>query len=972
MSTRKRFTLSKMGLLSACIAAALSAQAQDEVPEEEIVITGYRGTLQTSTNAKRDSVGFSDEIFSDDIGKMPSQNLAESLNRIPGVKINREITGEGQQISVRGLGPSFTKITLNGNSMSVASTGSLDSGDRGRQLDLDFFPPELFRSLSVDKTSKAHQQEGGVSGYVDMRTLRPMDKEGQNISFSLEGAYGELSEKTSPRYSAIYSWSDDTFGILAGIAGAQNKSRVDGYEAVALFTDGCVAQWTNEDPGVLDASSCVDGSQGLNHFFWSPEATPDYAAANGVAVGSPVDIEASSGVPADVLDLAKVPYLGRPMTTVGDRDRVTGLLAVQFRPNDDIEMGVDIMVTDGQTEFVRTEAMWWGRRNYLHQGAAMIPENVTVTNYTNSDGEQSPYITGGTFYNAHLWAGSRDYKEDLSFTSIMPSLGWQFTDNFRMDLSASKTDSDFDRDEPYVLYMSPGARMDFSVDGTVPSFDLSVDPSRSDIGWTWQQEFDQDQDGIIQQDERFGDMFRLQRNKRETETSGFHADFALGDDVERNGIKFGFSWDEIKSSTKSFGNGDFTNDNIIGSDPYNNFSDYLGPSIVSDLGSNIDGYHGYTGIAQVDWARIKAATNYGSVQFTENAGDQFGSTNGDISEEMTALYVEGNVESDVAGNPLRMNAGLRWVNTQQKVSSLSSPDGVEEDYNKVLPSLSAVYDVAEDVKLRASTSKSLTRANPSNMFPNAGWGSSGIDSVNAGNPRLSPFESTNFDIGGEWYFDDIGYVGLTYFEKEITGFTRTDTFVVTFEDLPTDWGLDISDLGPDREQALIECGGPATCTTNVRAASNVDGAATLTGWEAIWVMPLDMWVEGLGFNTSATTIHQTATDDDAIITGISDWTYNVTAYYENELFQTRLTYFHQDGSVAGYTQNRELISFDRSQVDFSASYALPVLEEMDLTLTFDAYNLTNEPVGSWHEIDGIAFNAFYPGATYTFGIRGRF
>ena len=962
MTKNKTLPLFKLSLLSLSI-AALSSQAQDtETPEptmEEVVITGYRGQLLDSTNAKRESNGFSDVVFSDDIGKMPSQNLAESLSRIPGVKINREVTGEGQQISVRGLGPGFTKIVLNGNAMAVASTGSLTAGNRNREVDLDMFPTELFSNLTVAKSMTASQLEGGVSGYVNMRTARPSDHEGQHISYSVEGSYGELSGDVSPRYSFIYSNSNEDFGILVGVAGAQNSYRVDGYEAVALFTDGCVAEYTAEDNS---NSACVAGSQGLNHFFWSPYATADYAAAHpGVEVGDPIDPIATAGVPAADFDTALLPYLGRPMTTIGDRDRLTGLVSVEWRPADDMELVLDMMYADAQREFVRNEAMLWGRRNYLHQGAAIIPENVTI-----EDG----YVTEATFYNAHAWIGTRDYEEDLDFYSVMPSFSWEVSDIFSMDISASMTRSEFDRDEPYAFLMSPGNTLHYSIDGTVPSFNYALDPSRADIGWTWQQEFDQNNNGTIESNERFGDLFRIQRNWRKTETEGFHADFAWGEDADRNGLKFGIAWDEISSNMRYFsGTGDFVNNHVIGSDPYMNFSDYVLPSPVNDLGDNISGYYGMSGIAQLDWDRLKEATDYASFEPTEGGGDQFGATVGAITEEILGLYFEGNLEHDVAGRPLRINAGLRWVDTDQQVNTLNG--NTTADYSKILPSMNLVYDLADSIKVRASASRSLTRANPSDMFPNAAWGSSGVDSVRAGNPFLSPFEATNFDIGGEWYFSEMGYVGLTHFIKDVTGFTRQDTISVPWLELPN-YGMDITNIGADREQALTACGGPNACTVNVTTRNNVNGTATLNGYEAVWVMPLDFMVEGLGFNASATKINDSASDPAAQITGISDWTYNATAYYENDSFQARITYYHQDGSVVFFSQGKEVMSMDRSQVDIAASYKLPFAKQHNLTLTFDAYNVTNEPVGTWHEREGIAFDAFYPGATYTLGIRGSF
>src|SRR5690606_7174290 len=151
--------------------------------------------------------------------------------------------------------------------------------------------------------------------------------------------------------------------------------------------------------------------------------------------------------------------------------------------------------------------------------------------------------------------------------------------------------------------------------------------------------------------------------------------------------------------------------------PYLNFSEYVVPSPVNDLGDNISGYNGMSGIAQLDWDRLKEATNYADFEPTEGGGDQFGATVGAISEEMIGLYFEGNVEQEVAGRPLRINAGVRWVATAQEVNTLNGDTSA--DYRKILPSMNVVYDLSDSVKVRASASRSLTRANPSDMFPNA-------------------------------------------------------------------------------------------------------------------------------------------------------------------------------------------------------------------------------------------------------------
>lgn len=974
-SVTKRHRLLRRGaidrtllLLAAAAIPVQAAWAQSDSIVEEIIVKGYRGSLMNSTSAKRNSVGFTDEIFSDDIGKLPSQNLAESLNRIPGVKIARDVTGEGQQISVRGLGPSFTKIVLNGNNIAVASDGNLTGTNSNREVDLDIFPTELFTSLAVAKTPTASQLEGGTSGYVNLRTARPFDEPGHQFRFSAEGAYTDINEEISPVLSGVYSNTfNDRFGILVGAVASRKDYRVDGYETVG-FSDGCVADFT--DPPANTNSNCDTSGpwQGRNHFMYSPYATADFVAAHpelGLSVGDPIDPIATSSLSREQLDRGIIPYLGRGMFTVGDRDATSALASFQYRPNDTMDIAFDVLYAETDREFDRVEAMNWGRRNFLHLDAGWIPEDLSV----NSD----QVVTGGTFYNTHAWVGQRAYKEDFDFISYMPSVSWAISETLHMNLSASFTDSTFERDEPYFLFLSPGTTVDFSGLGDVPTFDFGLDISQPDIGWVWND---------IQ-----GDQIRFQRNLRETETVGLHADFSLGEDPDRTGLRFGVAYDEATRDLVFFGganNDALRNEHFFPSDAYANIRNYLIPSPVSDLGSAFDNSVGYSGIAMLDVDRFMQAIDYNSFVPTEaGTGDQFGAGVGDIEEEVLGLYLEANAEAELLGQPLRMNAGVRWVETEQTLRSLTA-DGTAEThakYGKFLPSFNATYDATESLKIRASASRTMTRANPGEMYPNSVWTSSGIDTAQAGNPNLDPFESVNFDIGAEYYYGELGFVSLSYFEKEITGFTRSDAVDVLFQDLDELFGLDTSDISESQQDALDACGGPASCTVEVSTRTNIQGAATLRGFEGIWVMPLDFVTEGLGFNASVTKINQEADDEAAIITGISDWTYSWTGYFENELLQTRLTYYHQDGAISsgfqGYDGSsgfpaRRIRSDDRSQLDFAASMSLPYFSDYELTLTLDGYNITNEPVRNLFEHDDLTYDVFYPGATYTLGLRGIF
>ena len=168
--------------------------------EDEIVITGFRYSLQESVELKREAVNTRDSIVVTDIAKMPDLNLAEAIQRVPGVAITRE-GGEGRQMSLRGLGPAFTRVTLNGMEV-PASTAGLDSSggiNRGRSFDFNVFAAELFNRIDINKSAIASIEEGGIAGTVEMYTARPLDNPGFRGAATLQGAYNYLSDSTDPR-----------------------------------------------------------------------------------------------------------------------------------------------------------------------------------------------------------------------------------------------------------------------------------------------------------------------------------------------------------------------------------------------------------------------------------------------------------------------------------------------------------------------------------------------------------------------------------------------------------------------------------------------------------------------------------------------------------------------------------------------------------------------------------------------------
>lgn len=231
--------------------AATEAPAQDDV----VVVTGYRASLQTSLNTKRRADVMLDAINAEDIADFPDANLAESLQRIPGISIDRD-NGEGRQISVRGLGGDFTRVRIN-NLEALSTAGANDAGgtpNRSRAFDFNTFASELFNSLTVRKTASAETDEGSLGATVDLKTGRPFDyKEGAG-AFSIQGAHNSNDGSISPRVTGLFSrrWADGKLGFLGSIAYTEKTSENDQYRRGVGSSDYTYrgSTWAgNEIPG---------------------------------------------------------------------------------------------------------------------------------------------------------------------------------------------------------------------------------------------------------------------------------------------------------------------------------------------------------------------------------------------------------------------------------------------------------------------------------------------------------------------------------------------------------------------------------------------------------------------------------------------------------------------------------------------------------------------------------------------------
>jgi len=960
---------------AACLFAP-GAMAQTESPAaadaegeevDTVVVTGFRASLKSAADAKRDSITITDSVFAEDIGKFPDLNIAESLSRVPGVIMVREVNGEGLNIAIRGLGTSFTKTVINGAQISVASSGRADSANTNREVDLDLFPTELFARLDVNKSPTASMLEGGLSGVVNMRTQRPFDNPGTHITYQAQADYGEISGDLSPRGALTASWTNDTFGVLLGLSAVDNKYRTEGLETIG-WTNPTLSdvQCGNVAPP-MGQNTCNDAPI-LGNGFGIPATVPATGAGN-LVPGTTIDqaylLSLNPGVTIEELGDAIIPRLARPADFDGSRARTSGLLSFEFRPTDSMRFYFDTMYSKADREFERLDMNW-----VVRNSNNMIPMGLEIENNV---------VMSGTFLNSSFFLEARDYQETVDFWNFNPGASFEFSDSLQLDLQLNKSRSWFFREAPTVLVSSPlGVTVEYDNTGDFPvatptNFDLN-DPA---AGWTW-----------------VGGRLNIQNEKRLTETEGAHVDLRWGD--SGTNLKFGLAYDKISRGISGRDNSGAWEDvacrglNADGTVPNprpacdgNPANAAQAPLITqAELASYLAPGPGFIG---VDFDRFFADSSYYTLN---NPGPGFsaatGAGNQDIEEETVGTYLEGNWSTEVFGRSLRLNGGVRYIETDQLISAPNNVNGArvvtefDSTYDEILPSLNVAFNVTDDIVTRLSASRTLTRANPNAMRPATTFNDPAAQNATQGNPFLEPFLGNNIDIGGEWYTGEEGYVSVTLFQKTLNAFTVNELVTVPFADL----GIPFANLSPTQQQAINNGGGPDNWFVNITRQTNLDEDLEIRGYELIWAQPLSFLLEGLGFTANYTHVKFDADESvDATAlynakTGVSPSTYNGTVYFEQGPVMLRMSYtWNEQQITGGLNQNNlavaGLFADDRGQLDMSASYRLENVGSKP-TITLNVSNMLSEHQRNTFWQDTAAFTYYEPGYSVLLGIRGTF
>lgn len=386
---------------------------------EEVLVTGsFRESLNTALDIKKKQSGFVDAIVASDIAEFPDNNLAESLQRVPGVAIQRS-GGEGRGITVRGLGPTFTTVRLNGME-TISTSGSTDAAggnNRGRGFDFNTFSSDLFSSLTVRKTNSAEVQEGSLGATVDLKAAQPFDYDGFVFSASGQLGYNDLSEENDPSAAFLVSntFADGKFGALFSLSYSERKVQDEGAST---------GRWSKA-AGDRFRNSRFDGQTASTVLATNHEANTAFH-----------------------------PRLPRYDSYQHELSRLGSSLSLQFKPSDTTEISVDSLFA--KFDATREETFF---STVLNGTSGTPPIEMVLRDYEIANGN----LVYADIDNARLWSENRfdDMSTDFSQTTI--SLKQDFTDTFRLKAMIGTTKSDYDNPVQNTVIMIANGQ-DFTYD----------------------------------------------------------------------------------------------------------------------------------------------------------------------------------------------------------------------------------------------------------------------------------------------------------------------------------------------------------------------------------------------------------------------------------------------------------------------------------------------------------------------------
>ncbi len=985
------------------VAAEKAESAQDDSDVyalEEVTVTGVRGSLIRAMDRKRENSGVVDAITNEDLGKFPDQNLAEALQRIPGVSIDRS-NNEGSQITVRGMGPEFNLVTLNGRSMPTQG---------GRSFDFADISTSGISAVEVYKTGRADLPTGGIGATVNIETARPFSNpdmvafltgKAVHETSSSDGDLGNLDEIT-PEVAGLFSntFADNKIGIL--LAGSYQVR--DNREEFASV-DSWIPNYG------LDGGVVENNNQRADGLWWHPQ-------------------NAGYGF-SDIT-----------------RERINGQAVLQFAPNDRLTMTLDYTYSEVDFEKdTNSFGIWFANPNIR----ARVNERGTVTDVTQTSGDYAINV-------------ARDHtikkNDSLGF-----NVEWQATDNFSINLDAHDSSSTLEGgdlgggvpgSEANLIIGNtfcswcgfvPGAGP-FTADiieksatygaSGIPIWNATFRNTEtglpqaallpSDIGSLFGQAFDVDNQNDLTQVQ-----LKASWDNTSTGASLSRIDFGFArtdqEFVNRNALSgllpAGFwltsaqYWPDNLFQLASF-------DGLLSG--FSNSGNYpLSTYYVTDFNTIVDIYESLdasgdpvgTGVYWPGWGPTFQDPGGNRGYFW--SGPLGNASGGGVKEVLDAAYLQAIFEDTFNDMPFNARVGVRyektsttstgdevpaqaviWVGGDEFVTEYASDSQFvtgKGSNTQWLPSIDMDLEVVPDVITRFSYSRTLARPPIGALNPTRSFISNpklNNRKVSSGNPDLVPYVSDNFDLSLEWYYGEGSYAAIGYFRKVVDNFLISTTVEQTFP------GLTDPYFGAQADIARAQLSAEGVPLTNANIFSRINQnlgreatapvrgqpsdplvvwdvttttnaeVGTLYGWE---LQVQHMFGDsGFGLQANATIVDGDVDADRDIIgvqfalPGLSD-SANLIAFYENEKISTRLAYNWRDEFLAGFDQQNSPI-FVESYGSLDGNFTWFATDK--LSVFFEAINITEETQRVYVRYKEQFLRGNQYGARYNIGATYRF
>lgn len=935
------------GNASTAPAAAADTQDPSSIADSstqgDIVVTGIRASLQASREIKRNAIGVVDAISAEEMGKFPDTNLAESLQRITGVSIDRS-NGEGSFVTVRGFGPEFNLVTLNGRQMPTSSLGDGASPPSSRAFDFANLASEGVAAVEVYKTGRASIESGGIGASINIRTPRPLDRPGMRGALSVKGVMDTSrndGNPITPEVSGIFSdtFADDRIGIL--VTGSYQKRLASVNQANVGWHDGLLGSDTTSG-GRLPAP----GDPNYANITNPPKATDVY--------------ETPQSASYDLNDI--------------NRERINGQLVLQFRPIDSLTATVDYTYSRNTVEIRNSNV------------GTYYSNNVTTSTWTDGPaagplfyGEQFTQAAGKDLAYSGALTANRSENKSLGF-----NLNWKAPGGVTIELDGHHSTAESKPSNKYGSNVSVGTALfgvqsqgiDFRNDLPIISYQMypGIDPLNAAL--------------IIPTGNAFRNAYFKDEINQVQLRGHYDHDGPILDSID-----FGASYVDNKVRSAY---GYIQNDTwggVTGGTP----ADF--PDDLFTLVSLPDKFQGIGGggnpamiqkFYKFDFERLVGLLNDPKYAICKNAavaGTCLASYTVDrrTQEKTLAPYLQVNTSFDVGSHKAHLIAGVRYETTtvdsaalvpvpvgtkwvSQNEFDLIYSDNTEftrfkGSYENWLPSVDFDIEPISNVKLRASYSHTITRADYASL-----QGGRTLDTLfridngtgSQGNPGLIPYKSKNIDVSAEFYYGKDSYISVGYFRKNVSNFisqSRVDTpaFGMTNPGSGPRYRAAIAALGANADRGAIRdyiftnypdstvrTGGNDASghingdilglpeddplTFQIATPSNSNQSAKLYGFE--FAVQHSFWNTGFGTILNYTIVNgdakyhndrpASASVTQFALTGLSN-SANAVLFYDKHGLQARVAYNWRDKFLSQSGPNPTYVAAF-GQIDASASY----------------------------------------------------